>query len=305
MLATCSLIAVLLSAAPAAEADPTIAKAKAAFESAKSLYKKARYAEAIAKFEEAYALKPHPSIYFNIGKCHEQLGDTGKALRAYRDYLRLSPNAPDGDTVTEAIANMERRLREKGVQQLLIFTEPSSAQIVVDGKALGTSPASIELIAGNHQMLVKAIGFDTVEKSFVMQTDRVKEMTINLAKAAVSAPKEEVKSEVKSEVKDVPKADANLTPKPKPDAVVVVSDVAAPKKGRVFTWVAAGVAVAAAGTGTVFGVMNQDTRSKLANGDPSVSVGQHNMQGTVANASFIGAGVAAAAAVVLFFVEGS
>lgn len=156
------------------------AKAKEAFQRAQKLYKQARYAEAIEKFEEAYALKPHPVIYFNIGRCYEQLNETAKAPRAYRDYLRLSPTAADRDTVADAIANLERRLRDTGVQQLLVFTEPPTARIEVDGQDVGQSPASIELKAGNHQLVVRADGFEPVERSFVMSLSRATEMTINL-----------------------------------------------------------------------------------------------------------------------------
>ena len=133
-------------------------------------------------------MRPHPVIYFNIGKCWEQLGETAKALRAYRDYLRLAPDAKDKETVSDAIANLERRLREKGLQQLMVFADPPNARISVDGKELGTSPVSIELIAGNHQLSVAAEGYEKVDRSFVMQTTRATEMTISLRPAGKETP---------------------------------------------------------------------------------------------------------------------
>jgi hypothetical protein len=322
MLITLSLVTSLLTAAPAAPLDAHTVKAKAAFEAAKKLYAQARYPEAIAKFEEAYLAKPHPSIYFNIGKCHEQLGETPKALRAYRDYLRLAPDAPDVNAVSDAISNMEKRLREKGVQQLIVFVEPANAKISVDGKLLGGSPSSIELEAGNHKLSIQAEGFESQEKSFVMSTARAVDMNISLRPMATPAiPTATTKAENKAnetkpvETKtDVPKKEeqAKLTPEVKKETPIVVAAVEPVKKGRVFTWVASGLAVAAGGTAVVTGLMSNGTYERAAlaaKANESEKFkdlqGALATQGTIANVSMVTAGVAAAAAVVLFFVEGN
>lgn len=289
-----------------APADPS-QKAKEAFQSAQKLYKEARYAEAIAKFEEAYALKPSPVLFYNIGRCHEQLGDVPKALRSYRDYLRLAPDAKDRDTVNDAIANLERRLKERGVQQLMVFADPASAVIEVDGKALGNSPATVELTAGNHTLAVRAPGFEPVERAFVMQTSRATEMTINLRPvgSAVEPPPPP------PPLVDVPKKDEPvvLTPKSSAgEAGVGAAATAAPaKKGRLWTWVAGGVAVASVGAGVGLGVAAQGTAARV----PEAPIGQAPMQAqsaqglaTGANVAYGVAGAAAIAAVVLFFVEG-
>lgn len=299
-------------APPPAAADST-QKAKEAFQTAQRLYKEARYADAIAKFEEAYALKPSPVLFFNIGKCHEQLGDVPKALRSYRDYLRLAPDAKDKDTVSDAIANLERRLKEKGLQQLMVFADPPTAVIEVDGKLLGNSPASIELTAGNHKLVVKADGFETTERAFVMQTARATEMTINLRPVAAKLdPPPPPPPLVDVPKKDEPKKDepVKLTPK---DTVVAssgngVTKTAEPaKKGRLWTWVAGGVAVASAGAGVGMGVVAQSTAKNVPNAAVGMADDQaRSAQGlaTGANVAYGVAGAAAITAVVLFFVEG-
>ncbi len=281
---------------PAESAD--VAKAKELFQWAQKLYKQARYTEAIAKFEEAYAARPHPVIYFNIGKCYEQLGETAKAMRAYKDYLRLMPDAADKETVTDAIANLERRLKEQGVQQLMVYAEPATATIEVDGKPLGSSPASVELKAGNHQLTVKADGFETVDRSIVMSTAHSTEMTISLR------PKTEAPKEVAAK-DDTPKKTDLVPPPPPPSEPELVEQ---PKKGHTFTYVAGGVAVAGLGAGIALGLMaNGDANSlkgsthsradatNLANGAQGKALG--------ANISYGVAGAAAVAAVVIFFLE--
>lgn len=308
---THALLVALLLAAPAKKAAPApapttedaaVKKAKELFGWGQKLYKQARYAEAIAKFEEAYEVRPHPVIYFNIGKCYEQLGETAKALRSYRDYLRLSPDASDKETVSDAIANLERRLREKGMQQLMVFADPPSAHISVDGKALGTSPASVELAAGNHQLVVTAEGFEKVERSFVMQLSRATEMTISLRPVGQKETPPVL-------VSDAPKKEEQpkLDPGPPPPAPPMVTDT--PKKGRTWTWVAGGVAVASLGAGVGMGVASNVNGEQLRdpNRMPGGDVQQlHDSTRDLAVGANVAYGVAAAAAitaVVLFFVE--
>jgi hypothetical protein len=298
---------------PPVAADPT-AKAKEAFMTGQRFYKEARYADAIAKFEEAYAIKPSPVLFYNIGRCHEQLGDVPKALRAYRDYLRMQPDAKDKDTVNDAIANLERRLKEKGLQQLMVFADPPTAIIEVDGKVLGNSPASVELTAGNHKLLVRAEGYEPTERAFVMQTSRATEMTINLRPAGkpmeppppppplVDVPKkEDPKVATLTPSKDVTGTGTgatNVTTTPEP----------ARKGGRLWTWIAGGAAVAAAGAGVGLGVAANGAAAQTTMPPMGVTPAQqaNSAQGlaTGANVAYGVAGAAAVTAVVLFFIEG-
>lgn len=289
--------------APAADDGGNVAKAKELFQWGQKLYKQARYAEAISKFEEAYAVRPHPVIYFNIGKCWEQLGETAKALRAYRDYLRLAPDAKDKETVSDAIANLERRLREKGLQQLMVFADPPNARISVDGKELGSSPASVELIAGNHQLSVTAEGFEKVERSFVMQTTRATEMTISLRPTKTETPPLATDTP-----KAEPKKDTVADPGPPPPLPPPVVTAPVEKKGRVWTYVAGGVAVASLGTAIGLGVGANGNATELTTKQHSQAEAQalyNSASGmaTGANVAYGVAGVALATAVVLFFVE--
>ena len=285
-----------------------MAKAKELFQWGQKLYKQARYAEAISKFEEAYAARPHPVIYFNIGKCWEQLGETAKALRAYRDYLRLAPDAKDKETVSDAIANLERRLREKGLQQLMVFADPANARISVDGKELGTSPVSIELIAGNHQLTVVAEGFEKAERSFVMQTTRATEMTISLRPAG----KEPTQPLATDTPKAQPKKDTVGDPGPPPLLPPPVVTAPIEKKGRVWTYVAGGVAVASLGAGLGLGVASQGQiteYNKVVHEPANVQTefdaakGRADSLAVGANVAYVAAGAAAVTAVILFFVE--
>ena len=287
------------AAAPAENAD--LAKAKELVQWGQKLYKQARYAEAIVKFEEAYLARPSPVITYNIGKCHEQLGETAKAMRAYRDYLRLSPNAADRETVSDAITNLERRLREKGLQQLMVFADPPTAKISVDGKELGNSPVSIELIAGNHTLSVTAEGHEKVDRSFVMQLSRATEMTIALRPNTPPADAPRATTTTTTTTEPKPATGVPLTPSPAVTAAVE-------KKARVWTWVAGGVAVAAVGAGVGLGVVSNNKaieHNTVVRGPDAAAELRRDSQtmATAANISYAVAGVAAVTAVILFVVE--
>ncbi len=322
MFALLLAVSVAVSAAPPsakpAPSPEAAAKAKESFNAGKKLYDQGKYADAVLKFEEAYAARPHPIIFFNIGKCYELLGETGKgetgkALRAYRDYLRAIPDASDKVAVNDSIANLERRLKDRGLQQVTVFAEPATARIEIDGKDVGLSPASTELKPGPHTLVAKAEGFEPLERSFTMSAVRSQEVTVSLKPGATpgipvsDAPKkDDLKQPATASITDPPATPiANTAPEltrkvPPP-----------PARKRVFTWVAAGVAVAGAGAGAGLGVVSMGASNDLKKLEPTRTreqadalVGKANSMALGANVSYAVAGVAAVTAVVLFFVEG-
>lgn len=295
------LLSVLLVAAPVFAATPAaktdVERAKDAFNWAQRLYKQARYTEAVAKFEEAWLLKPHPVVRYNIGRCHEQLGDLPQAMRAYRDYLRLAPDAKDREIVSDAIANLERRLQDKGVQQVLVYAEPSSAIISIDGRVLGTSPASVELSPGNHQVVVSATAHETQQRAFVLTAQRSVELSFSL-KTVADAPVAVV----------TPAMVPVELPPPTPPLVATVQEPPA-RKPRIATWVTGGAALAGAGVAAGLFAGSAGTVGELralerprAEQDVLAARAQDLQTGGVVAASL--AGAALVTAVVLFFVEG-
>jgi tetratricopeptide (TPR) repeat protein len=281
-------------------ADP----AKEAFGAGKKLYDKGKYAEAVKKFEDAYALRPHPVIFFNIGKCYEKLDVPAKAMRAYRDYLRLLPDATDKAAVQDSIANLERKLREKGVQQLLVFYEPKEAAVEIDGKALnGPSPASVELGAGDHTLTANAEGFEPLKRTLTTTLAHATEVTVTL-----DAKKETPPVDAKAEPKPAPSEAVAAAPasEPKPAAEGVESS--APRR-RVFTWVAAAFAVAGAGAGLGLGLMANSASTTLLSSqhtrmDADQLVANVHTFSLSADIAYGVAGAALVMAVVLFFLEG-
>lgn len=272
--------------------DDTLA-AKKYFQWAQSLYKQARYSEAIAKFEEAYRLKPHPTIFFNIGRCYEQLNDIPRALKNYRDYLRIAPEAKDRELVSDAIANLERRLKEQGVQQLSVLTDPTGARITVDEKYMGLSPLSLELKPGNRLIGISKEGFESIDKNVVLSAEKSMEITISLKPKA--APVEVAK------VTPVltPRADIIKPVEPPPPP---------PPATRTYTWVAAAVGAAGLAGGITMGLLANSASMTLRGSlhDQATAQGLHDRAASLglgSNISYAVAGTGLAAAIVLFFLE--
>ena len=82
------------------------------------------------------------------------------------------------------------------------------------------------------------------------------------------------------------------------------------RKGRLWTWVAAGAAVAAAGAGAWFGSQAKSDSDKLMSGSytqPQIQQLHDSAQSKArtANVLYVVAGASGAAGVTLFFLEGS
>lgn len=303
-----------LGAGPAEAADTK--KAKELFGAAQKLYKQGRFAEAIENFEAAYQAKPHPLIYFNVGRCYEELGKTGSALKAYKSYLRLSPEAKDRNQVADTIANLERKLRDQGLQQLTVVVDPPAAQIEVDGQPAGPSPATVELTVGNHRVVLTAEGYEKIDRTIAMTPGLASELNIAMVKS----------SELRAPAADAPVAER---PKPEPTTGAIEPGpsfteistepamVSVPRE-RLWTYVVGGIAVASLGTAIGLGVGSlkeaEAFRAGYDNGQPWPAEGPIHDEGqahfdaagrlsTGSNIAYGVAGATAIAAVVLFFVE--
>jgi tetratricopeptide (TPR) repeat protein len=301
-LATSASAAPTPAAAPApasAEEASRLKQARELFTSALALYKQGRFAEALTKFEATWVLRPHPSIQFNLGKCFEELGDSSKALRAYREYLRLAPEASDRDVVAESIARLERSLRAKGLQQLSVSSEPAGAHVTVDGADLGPSPATATLPVGVHRVVVSAEGFAPYEKAVLLQL--------------LEAASLEVKLEPARPVADAPVLAAPPVLQPvvtQPEPTGLAATVEPQPKTRVWTWVAGGVAVAAAGVAGGLLGGSYASAGQLAQPNPARTPAEANRLYDGGKAMGVGsqvawgvAGAAAVTAIILFIAQ--
>src|ERR1700753_3820631 len=125
-------LCILLLASPAF-AD----KADDLFKQGKKLMAEKKFAEACPKFEKSFSIDPGIGTELNLGKCYEEWGKLGKALKSYRDAQK---RAEDGnDARAPKIKSLVKDL-EPQVPRLVIHVPPGAdtkgLQIAIDGVSI-------------------------------------------------------------------------------------------------------------------------------------------------------------------------
>jgi tetratricopeptide (TPR) repeat protein len=124
---------------PAAPVDPNAAEARAAFLEGTGLVEKAQWAEALASFERASKLRPHPVTTYNIGACERAMGRYTRARDRFR--AALAENETGGGHLLPESLLTETKGDLGQIDEILAkvaFTiRPDNAAIQVDGRPLG------------------------------------------------------------------------------------------------------------------------------------------------------------------------
>src|SRR3954471_13236528 len=101
------------AAAPAPANDDAMAQAKVHFETGRNAYNAGDYVTAIREFKVAEQLRPSPILDYNIGLANEKLGKRRVAVKYYRRYLELQPNASNKGEVDGKIAALEAEIAQQ------------------------------------------------------------------------------------------------------------------------------------------------------------------------------------------------
>jgi hypothetical protein len=337
MTRTLALALVALSVAAPAGADE-VEQARQRFDRGVKLYRAGKYKEAVDQFEAAYRLKPHGAIHFNVAQCRERLEEWPGALRSYHDYLREVPDARDRAAVRASIGKIERRLAAAGVQALLVYTDPPGASVRIDGKARGRTPFHITLPPGVYRLGLGLDGYqpEEAEADLTAAAARVVDVVLRPkalptvaavpppagaagapAAAAGTAAAAGKPSSAPAVPASSPTAQSgapapDLTARPPetspigPPASPPGPQEPAPRK-RLYTWIAAGAAVAAGAAGIFMGASAKAQEDKLKDGtvhpDADQIAKDAQSKAKAANVLYGISGVAAAAGVTLYFVE--
>ena len=160
--------------------DARRAEAKAKYEQGAAAYSAGRFKDAVDLFLEADALAPSAPLSFNIARAYEKLGDDSGSLRWYRDYLRRSPDAPNAKDVQSAVGMLEDRLAKKGVQQLTVMSTPAGATVAVDGRPVGVTPWTGDLLPGRHRVDLSLRGYDDQTAEVDLTAHRSRDVSLTL-----------------------------------------------------------------------------------------------------------------------------
>ncbi len=107
---TRAIVALLLLAPLGASAKTPAEEAKEHYIAANKAFNLADYDEAIREFEAAYRIVEDPAFIYNLAQAHRLAGHLDKAVRFYRNYLRLDPGTSQKAAIEQRIAEMEAAL---------------------------------------------------------------------------------------------------------------------------------------------------------------------------------------------------
>lgn len=179
------LLCCLLGAARAV-AQPAPDSAEALFDGGAKAYQEARYDDAVELFLAAYQKDPQPELLYNVAQAYERLGDVRNALRAYRDFLRAVPAFDERAMIDTRVRNLEKRLREQGVQQVSVLSTPAGAAVELDGKDVGRTPWTGDAPPGRHTVLLRLPGYVEARKELMLAGDRAIDLDVALVAASTS-----------------------------------------------------------------------------------------------------------------------
>jgi hypothetical protein len=159
--ATLVMLLTLVLPAPTARAadDPTAgaqpARAKAV--EAERLYEQKDFQAALQRLEEAYALYPSAKIHYNFALAQQALGQEPRAMESFERFLAEAPDAEPKrrQHAAEKVAELRKRL-----VWLEVDADTHGAEVLVDGRVVGTTPLprGLWMSAVPHQVVVKQPG---------------------------------------------------------------------------------------------------------------------------------------------------
>ena len=97
-----------------------------------------QYREALAEFEQAYQLSPHPLLLFNIAQAQRLAGDRERALATYQAFLEAVPDAPNRADVQGFVVELSRPPEPVRAAPVLTLVPPSSDHVTT--RALRAQP---------------------------------------------------------------------------------------------------------------------------------------------------------------------
>jgi hypothetical protein len=112
---------------------------------------------ALDRYDEAFKLYPSPKIRFNRALALDKLHREAEAADELDRFLAQATDAPPDalDQARRVLASLDQTVGK------LSMTSAIVAEAIVDGRAVGTTPATVHLAAGSHVVALSATGYQT------------------------------------------------------------------------------------------------------------------------------------------------
>jgi len=138
------------------------------------------YEAARVAFQQAYALKPHPSVLRNLGQAELKTGHYLDAARHLATFIRDTTfgTPSERESAKKSLAEAETR-----VGRLILEVDVAGAEVAVDGEMSGRAPLGADPIyvePGQRVVRVQKDGYDLYEQAQSFEPDRVIRLKVSL-----------------------------------------------------------------------------------------------------------------------------
>lgn len=162
-------------------ANPEQAEADRHFKNGVTLYKEDKFAEALAEFERAYEIAPHPLVLYNIAGCHRELSNYAESVKYSRRFLEEGKGVVSKARLTTAQTELDAVLAR--IARVNVTVAVEGAELLVDGVSVGTFPLEMPLILppGEHRLQARAEGYRDAERTMRLASGDELEVALTLA----------------------------------------------------------------------------------------------------------------------------
>jgi hypothetical protein len=248
----------------AAPAKGDLASAKKHYSDGERKFKAGDYAGALADFQAANDVKATPQAERYIGLSLDSLGHLQDAVTWYDKFL---------DHVPEKMATQGDEIRRRSIEikalpgKVHVESNPTGANVTVDGKPSNApTPTDVEVSPGSHTIRLSAQGRLPTEKQVEVSFASTQTVTADL--------------------------DVEPAPAPSPPPIVVAQAPPVPpppppeQRSKVPAFVTGGLAVAAAGVGTVFGIIALNDKNDFDKNPTSHTADNGDTHALIADMAF-------------------
>ena len=172
----------LVASAQADDSRTTKREADRHFKTGVKLFQEAKYSEALAEFEQAYALASHPLVLYNLASTHRALSQYSQAVDFYNRFL----SEGKGVVKPAQLAKGQRELDDvlRLIARVEVTSDPEGARVSVDGREIGPTPLGQPLILGpgDHVVTATLDGHQPAERSVRVAAGDTLAVALTLAK---------------------------------------------------------------------------------------------------------------------------
>jgi PEGA domain/Tetratricopeptide repeat len=260
LLLACMLVGSLLGRAGAQDADQALAKER--FQRGVASYEAGQYGEALADFQEAYRLKPHPLVRVNIANCYDKLDRPVEAIFHFDLFMSSKQGSPEQRAeIKEALKGLRKR-----VGKLMLDVAPDGAHVTIDDSDERRAPIlePITLKAGPHEVAVSLDGYDTLRRTVDVLAEETLEVSLHLTRPVPAvvpvpvAPPAEVQAAGPTPTSTAPPEAVTEPDQAEAAPVAATEPVKEPTRSGgvpIGVWIAGGASLALATTGMITGLL--------------------------------------------------